>query len=118
MLKRRRSSEEEGGRKGSGSGGNEAKRIATSSSPVATPTLNELSRLLDLTSLTSSNAILDRFSAIAETLLTQFHLCVSTPSGSTTVYEILELEFYLIKPGCHEDPFTHGSDEQRRSGHW
>ena len=33
-------------------------------------------------------------------------------------YEIIELEFYLQKSGLHEDPFTHGSDEQRQSGRW
>lgn len=33
-------------------------------------------------------------------------------------FEILELEFYLWKYEIHEDPFTHGSEEQKRSGKW
>jgi hypothetical protein len=28
------------------------------------------------------------------------------------------MEFYLQKAKCHEDPFTHGSEEQKVSGRW
>ena len=45
---------------------------------------------------------------------------VHTESGLHTIHNfaILELEFYLYKTGCHEDPFTHGTEEQRLSGRW
>jgi hypothetical protein len=35
-----------------------------------------------------------------------------------TDLEILEMEFYLIAPEVHEDPFCHGSVEQKESGQW
>ena len=85
--------------------------------------LSRLSRLLDLTGLTAHSDIHARFSLIADALLTRFRLCVCvTPLGGgrarTLQYEILELEFYLRKAGVHEDPFTHGSEEQKRTGRW
>ena len=38
--------------------------------------------------------------------------------GLEIEYDILEIEFYLLKEGCHEDPYTHGAEEQRSSGRW
>ncbi|OCH89999.1 hypothetical protein OBBRIDRAFT_793711 [Obba rivulosa] len=76
-----------------------------------------LSDLLDFSQLSSTTAIHDRFEEIASTLLLDFRIVIDTP-GKRHEYEILELEFYLRKPGCHEDPFTHASEEQRRSGQW
>jgi hypothetical protein len=35
-----------------------------------------------------------------------------------TDLQIMEMEFYLISPDVHEDPFCHGSMEQVRSGCW
>ncbi|TFY80571.1 hypothetical protein EWM64_g3439 [Hericium alpestre] len=33
-------------------------------------------------------------------------------------YSILEVEFYLLRGDCHNDPYTHGNEEQRVSGQW
>ncbi|KAI0797396.1 hypothetical protein BC629DRAFT_1285897 [Irpex lacteus] len=102
------------------------KRVAS----VTDDTLGRLSRLLDLSSTTSPQGTLSRFSAIAKTLLHETRLQVTSAlphhgeasSNSTTSvnteYELLEIEFYLWKADSHEDPFTHGSEEQRRSGRW
>ncbi|KAH7918351.1 hypothetical protein BV22DRAFT_1076286 [Leucogyrophana mollusca] len=74
-------------------------------------------QLLDFSALTSQSDILARFEDVANALLCEFHI-VLVRGGIQTEYEILELEFYLQKSGCHEDPFTHGSEEQERSGQW
>lgn len=76
-----------------------------------------ISSLLDLTSLYSQDDISARFDSISGALLSEYYLSVIHGSSQTD-YEILELEFYLQKSGCHEDPFTHGSAEQERSGQW
>lgn len=85
-------------------------------------TIQRLSRLLDLTQLIDHGEIQQRFDEVAELLLQGFHLRITRSSQDATTssveYEILELEFYLWKTGYHEDPFTHRSDEQRRSGNW
>ena len=72
---------------------------------------------LDFSSLYCTSTISERFDHVARSLLHDFHLIVK--SGHVeTVFEILELEFYLWKDGCHEDPFTHGSEEQKICGKW
>lgn len=76
-----------------------------------------ISSLLDLTSLYSQDDISARFDSISGALLSEYYVSVIHGSSQTD-YEILELEFYLQKSGCHEDPFTHGSAEQERSGQW
>ncbi|KAF9254841.1 hypothetical protein L218DRAFT_885423 [Marasmius fiardii PR-910] len=75
---------------------------------------------LDLTSVSSEKEIHERFERIAECLLSgSFHLVIARHDPPEEVsYELLEIEFYLWKSGCHEDPFTHGSEEQRVSGQW
>jgi hypothetical protein len=79
--------------------------------------LSSLRTLLDFTTLTTTSDILNRFDTLARALLHDFHLV--TRCGSVdTPFEILELEFYLQKAGCHEDPFTHGTEEQKVSGRW
>ncbi|THH07931.1 hypothetical protein EW146_g9156 [Bondarzewia mesenterica] len=104
---------------------------------VVRPSDQDLQHLLDFssTSLTSSSAITSRFDEIASYLLHHARLICQTylpdkscsdsksidgTSTSTIIeeYEILEVEFYLIKTGIHEDPFTHGNEEQRTSGQW
>ncbi|KAF8641302.1 hypothetical protein AX16_010081 [Volvariella volvacea WC 439] len=35
-----------------------------------------------------------------------------------TEFQIMEMEYYLLKGECHEDPFTHGSEEQKFSARW
>ena len=76
-----------------------------------------LLNLLDFTSLTTTDDILARFDVLSRALLHDFHLVVRCGTVDT-LFEILELEFYLQKAGCHEDPFTHGSEEQKVSGRW
>ena len=92
--------------------------IASTSSHTA----EFLLTLLDLSSLTSQEDISARFDAIGEALLHHFWLRVKSINANGVEdhadYEVLELEFYLYSPGCHEDPFTHGSEEQRHSGRW
>lgn len=102
------------------------KRVAN----VSDDTLGRLSRLLDLSSTTSPQDTLSRFSAIAKILLHETRLQVTSAlphhgeassnsaTSVNTEYELLEIEFYLWKAESHEDPFTHGSEDQRRSGRW
>lgn len=79
-----------------------------------------LTRALDLTALDSPQAISDRFDELARLLMLSHVVHLHTPGSppKDVEYEILELEFYLHKPGCHADPFTHRSAEQRKSGQW
>lgn len=76
-----------------------------------------LLNLLDFTSLTTTDDIVARFDVLSRALFHDFHLVVRCGTVDTP-FEILELEFYLQKAGCHEDPFTHGSEEQKISGRW
>lgn len=76
-----------------------------------------LGSLLDFSALSSLEDVSARFDAIAQSLLCT-HVLSIVHNNVRTNYEILELEFYLQKAGCHEDPFTHGSIEQERSGQW
>lgn len=87
----------------------------------------DLLSLLDFTALESHSDISGRFDQLAIALLHDYFLCVSAPSASNKSdtsmpqefeFEILELEFYLRKEGCHEDPFAHASEEQRVAGKW
>lgn len=85
---------------------------------------NDLLPLLDLSSpsLSSHASIIQHFDTIAEHLFQRSYLvCCSTKrdgSPKRVLYEILEFEFYLIKPDCHSDPFTHDGEDQRLSGAW
>ncbi|KAG9317912.1 hypothetical protein JVU11DRAFT_2143 [Chiua virens] len=76
-----------------------------------------LAALLDFSTLSTAEEISERFKAVAEELLCNTILTV-VRNGIRTDLDILELEFYLQKLHCHEDPFTHGSVEQERSGQW
>jgi hypothetical protein len=81
----------------------------------------ELQELLDFSQgIKTEEDIERRFKHIAETLLHGFHLVVvkDTITSKEVEFEILEAEFYLQLNGCHEDPFTHGSEEQKISGKW
>ncbi|KAI9447875.1 hypothetical protein H4582DRAFT_2068459 [Lactarius indigo] len=89
------------------------------------PTLdNELFPLLDLSSpsLSSHDSITEHFDKIAEHLFQRSYLvCYSTKrdgSPKWVLYEFLEFEFYMIKAGCHPDPYTHDEAEQRLPGVW
>jgi hypothetical protein len=82
---------------------------------------SDLLQLLDTSSLFDLNSISVRFDEIAEALLQSFTLVITSYCGGDereTCFKILELEFYLWKVGCHEDPFTHGSEEQILTGQW
>jgi hypothetical protein len=85
---------------------------------------NELLPLLDLSSpsLSSHASIIEHFDRISEHLFQRSCLvCCSTKRDGTpkrVLYELLEFEFYLIKPDCHSDPFTHDGEDQRLSGAW
>jgi hypothetical protein len=85
-----------------------------------TPQVNDipsLQKLLDFTAPNDLSTLSNQFDQVANALLHDFHLVVR--SGDTeTEFQILELEFYLLKAGCHEDPFTHGSEEQKIGGKW
>ncbi|KAF8629280.1 hypothetical protein AX15_003538 [Amanita polypyramis BW_CC] len=86
--------------------------------------LELLSRLVDIADLenASQDTIQARFESIANAILCDYDLVVGSPSSTgvttTATYQVLELEFYLWIEGTHEDPFTHGSEEQRIGGQW
>lgn len=79
-----------------------------------------LTEALDFTALNSLQEISGRFDELARLLMLGHVIHLHTPGSppKDIKYEILELEFYLHKPGCHADPFTHRAAEQRRSGQW
>lgn len=79
-----------------------------------------LTEALDFTALNSLQEISGRFDELAKLLMFGHLIHLRTPGSPSEdiEYEILELEFYLHKPGCHADPFTHRSTEQKRSGRW
>ena len=74
-------------------------------------------QLLDFSALDNISAISDRFDQVANALLHN-HMLVVRCGEMETEFRILELEFYLQKHKCHEDPFTHGSEEQKIRGRW
>lgn len=79
-----------------------------------------LTDALDFTALNSPQEISGRFDELARLLIFGHVIHLRTPgiAHKDTEYEILELEFYLHKPGSHADPFTHRATEQKRSGQW
>jgi hypothetical protein len=88
------------------------------STPPPPPT--DLAQLLDLSSesLISASSISARFDSIAHALLRECNIQLFVGGILKATFDILELEFYLHKEGCHEDPFTHQSEEQRQRGKW
>ncbi|KAG2012980.1 hypothetical protein CC2G_009926 [Coprinopsis cinerea AmutBmut pab1-1] len=78
----------------------------------------DLQSLLDFTALESQDEISARFDAISSALLHDYVLVVTRADGTTTYLQVMEHEFYLQKATCHEDPFAHGSEEQRVLGQW
>jgi Fe2+ or Zn2+ uptake regulation protein len=81
-------------------------------------TLKEFIHLLDLSSVIEEEEITNRMTQISEALLHDILLVARNASGKETEFEVLEAEFYLQIEGIHEDPFTHGTEEQRLSGRW
>lgn len=91
--------------------------------PVTITPSTQLLQLLDFSSLQNVADIAVRFDQISHALIHDFRLVVGRGHGEgnhkiETEMQILEMEFYLWKEGFHEDPFTHGSEEQKTSGKW
>ncbi len=85
----------------------------------ASSNLPGLAELLDCSSLKDQAAIDGRFNLIARSLLCNHVVVVKTAVDAPEIeYELLEVEFYLLSARHHEDPFTHGTEEQRISGRW
>lgn len=86
--------------------------------------LREFQQLLDFSSVERDEEIATRCDRISRALLEEFRLVVKPPTKAgkpppdEIEFQVLEAEFYLRLEGCHEDPFTHGSEEQKVSGHW
>jgi len=80
--------------------------------------LSALREILDFSGVDNEQEISRRFERISTALLQEFRLVVRCEHGTDVEFEILEAEFYLQIGGCHEDPFTHGNEEQRVSGRW
>ena len=80
--------------------------------------LSALREILDFSGVDSEQEISRRFERISTALLHEFRLVVRREHATDVEFEILEAEFYLQIGGCHEDPFTHGNEEQRVSGRW
>ncbi|KAF8178031.1 hypothetical protein BJ912DRAFT_1063371 [Pholiota molesta] len=74
--------------------------------------------LLDFSLVDTEEEIASRFDRIAKALMHEFRLVVRRENAQEMELEILEAELYLQIAECHEDPFTHGSEEQRVSGRW
>lgn len=83
---------------------------------VPTQTEPELKSLLDLSNI-EAHGFEPRFRQIAETLIHRSRLEV-TANEEVQTYQVMELEFYLLDPNLHWDPFTHGEEEQKVSGRW
>ncbi|KAF8178029.1 hypothetical protein BJ912DRAFT_856562 [Pholiota molesta] len=80
--------------------------------------LSAFKNLLDFSLVDTEEEIASRFDRIAKALMHEFRLVVRREDAQEMELEILEAEFYLQIAECHEDPFTHGSEEQRVSGRW
>lgn len=78
-----------------------------------------LEKLLDFDVIVSEDEICERFEAIAQALFFHYRLRITNPESENTTHhlELLEVEFYLIKPG-HLDPYCHASAEQDVAGRW
>ena len=81
-------------------------------------TLKEFIHLLDFSSVTEEEGISSRMTDISISLLHDIILAARKANGKETEFEVLEAEFYLQIERIHEDPFTHGSEEQKFSGRW
>lgn len=82
-----------------------------------------LQELLDFSQVKTEEEIQRRFNRVAKTLLHECHMVMvklDDDEGTKEIeFKILEAEFYLqIMDRCHQDPFTHGSEEQKISGTW
>lgn len=82
-------------------------------------TPKEFENLLDLSSLQTEAEIETRLDQISTALMYNFRMAVRREGVEGLIeFDIIEAEFYLQIGEIHEDPFTHGSEEQRFSGRW
>jgi hypothetical protein len=90
--------------------------LGTSNDTVAT---QPLETLLDFDGLASEAEICERFEAVARALFFHHRIRIVNPESKNTTHhlEILEIEFYFIKPS-HADPYCHASAEQDVAGRW
>ena len=84
-----------------------------------TATVVPLEALLNFDNLVSEDDISERFESIAQSLFFRYRIRIMNPESEITTHhlELLEIEFYLIKPG-HADPYCHASAEQDVAGRW
>ena len=80
--------------------------------------LKEFALLLDFSAVRTEEEISGRFKQISRALLYDIRLVARKSDGKETEFVVLEAEFYLQIEGLYEDPFTHGSEEQKVSGRW
>ncbi|KIM27793.1 hypothetical protein M408DRAFT_16457 [Serendipita vermifera MAFF 305830] len=98
--------------------------------------MQKLSDLLSFEGLKTHEEIHARFHLLAHELLYNYRIRIrrqnnNTEEGNTeetgnppenaysdVELQLMEMEFYLIIPGVHEDPYCHGSLEQTKSGCW
>ena len=81
--------------------------------------LDEFQALLDFSLVDTEEEIAKRLDVISQTLLHGFRLVARHQESAKEVeFQVMEAEFYLQIDGLHEDPFTHGSEEQKFSGRW
>ncbi|KAF8575330.1 hypothetical protein K439DRAFT_1277856, partial [Ramaria rubella] len=73
--------------------------------------------LLDASKLINHSQISTRFSEITQAIIYNHYLRVDH-EGTSTDFEILEIEFYLYMDEVHSDPFCHAHDDQRISAQW
>ncbi|CAE6344067.1 unnamed protein product [Rhizoctonia solani] len=95
---------------------------ATKEEPVVTDVASSptdiLRNLLDTTHVPPGTEP-SHFHSIAQTLIQDFELCVTSKTSAITTYQFLEVEFYWYnQQSGHIDPFTHAAEEQRVSGNW
>jgi hypothetical protein len=95
-----------------------------------------LAQLLSFEGLKTSEEIATRFHIIAQELFANYKIRIqpgdkqlnSNPPAAAlggtkeqppcVELQLMEMEFYLISPDVHEDPYCHGSIEQTHSGCW
>ncbi|KDR84390.1 hypothetical protein GALMADRAFT_711077 [Galerina marginata CBS 339.88] len=74
--------------------------------------------LLDFSLVNDEAEITRRFDIIPRMLIHEFRLVVKPENKPEVEFQIMEAEFYIQVATCHEDPFTHWSEEQKISGRW
>lgn len=89
--------------------------------PVATLDAKALKDLFALQNLKNAAQVQERFEELASVIFSQYRLRVTRRKENALVHtdlQLLEIEFYLISTGVHDDPFTHGAAEQRYNLCW